>query len=171
VQIAEITIDDSKIETLYKNISSIIMDDDMVEAKYKEKATLLMDEDHIRAYTEKCSFDMTKANIVATNGKDTIRAIDGDIDEISPEPIGINGGGNNLNEGSLTPYWDAEKAAFDALFQIVQNPNFLIQMTIADGMTGGLGSLIAFATGMIAFTTAEKTADDAAKASSKPIIK
>jgi hypothetical protein len=152
-------------------ISSVIMDDDMVETKYKEKATVLMDEDHIRAYTEKCSFDMTRANIVATNGKDTIRAIDGDIDEISPKPIGINGGGSNLNEGSLTPYWNAEKAAFDALFQIVNNPNFLVQMTNADGMTGSLGSLIAFASGMIAFTAAQKAADDAAKASSKPIIK
>jgi hypothetical protein len=152
-------------------ISSITMDDDKVEIKYKKKAVVTIDDDHINGKTEKCSFDMTKGDIQVKNGKDEITMMDGDVDVKSPKPIGINGGGNNLNAGSLTPYWTVESTAFTALDAIVSNPMLAIQLAILDGMSGGLGQVIALGTGLIALCKAVIAGDEAAKLSSKPIIK
>jgi hypothetical protein len=152
-------------------ISQVLMDDDKVEIKYKEKATFTIDDDHINGKTEKCEVDMTKGNIFAKNGKDEITMMDGDVDVKSPNPIGINGGGNNLNAGSLTPYWTAENAAFTALSTIVSNPMLAVQLAILDGMSGGLGQVIALGTGLIALCNAVIAEDEVAKTSSSPIIK
>jgi hypothetical protein len=152
-------------------ISQVLMDDDKIEVKYKKNATVTIDDDHINSKTEKCSFDMTKGNIQAKNGKDEITMMDGDVDIKSPKPVGINGGGNNLNIGSLTPYWTAESAAFTALDTIVSNPMLAIQLAILDGMSGGLGQVIALGTGLIALCKAVIAEDEAAKLSSQPIIK
>jgi hypothetical protein len=152
-------------------ISQVLMDDNKIESKYKGKAVVTIDDDHINGKTEKCFFDMTKGNIQVKNGKDEITMMDGDVDIKSPKPIGINGGGNNLNAGSLSPYWTAENTAFTALDTIVSNPMLAIQMAILDGMSGGLGQVIALGTGLIALCKAVIAEDEAAKASSKPIIK
>jgi hypothetical protein len=152
-------------------ISQVLMDDDKVEVKYKEKATVTVEDDHINGKTEKCSFDMTRGNIQAKNGKDEITMMDGDVDVKSPKPVGINGGGNNLNAGSLMPYWAAENTAFTALDSIVSNPMLAIQWAILDGMSGGMGQITAFGTALIALCKAIITMDKAAEASSKLIIK
>jgi hypothetical protein len=120
---------------------------------------------------DKIEVNITKGNIIIKNGKDEITMMDGDIDIKSPKPIGINGGGNDLNAGSLTPYWTAENAAFSALDTIVSNPMLTIQLAILDGMSGGLGQVIALGTGLIALCKAVIAEDEAAKSSSKPIIK
>jgi hypothetical protein len=147
------------------------MTDDKVEAKYKEKAVVTIDNDHINGRTEKCSFDMTKGNIQVKNGKDEITMMDGNVDIKSPNPVGINGGGNNLNTGSLTPYWTAETTAFTALDSIVSNPALVIQLAILDGMSGGLGQVAALGTGLIALCKAVIAMDEAVKSSSMAIIK
>jgi hypothetical protein len=152
-------------------ISQVLMDDDKIEIKYKEKAAVVIDDDHINGKTEKCFFDITKGNIQVKNGKDEITMMDGDVDVKSPKPVGINGGGSNLNAGSLTPYWTAESAAFAALDTIVSNPMLAIQLAILDGISGGLGQVIALGAGLIALCKAVIAEDEAAKASSKPIIK
>jgi hypothetical protein len=152
-------------------ISRILMDDDKIELKYKEKALVTIDDDHINGKTEKCSFDITGGNVQVKNGKDEISMMDGDVDVKSPNPIGINGGGSNLNIGSLTPYWTAENAAFAALDAIVSTPALEIQLAILDGMSGGLGQVVALGTGLIALCKAVISMDTAAMASSKPIIK
>ncbi|GHV92001.1 hypothetical protein AGMMS50268_25040 [Spirochaetia bacterium] len=89
----------------------------------------------------------------------------------STSPVGINGGGNNLNSGSLTPYWMTEGLNFSALQTIVTNPLFMIQMTLLDAMSGGLGQIIAFGTGMITLCASQIAADNQAMSSSAPIIK
>jgi hypothetical protein len=152
-------------------ISQVLMDDDKVEVKYKKKAVVTVEDDHINGKTEKCSFDMTGGNIQAKNGKDEITMMDGDVDVKSPKPVGINGGGNNLNAGSLTPYWTAETAAFTALDGVVSNPGMPIQLAILDGMSGGLGQINALGTALIALCKAIITMDKAAETSSKLIIK
>jgi hypothetical protein len=152
-------------------ISSVTMDDDKVTLKYKEKALVTIDDDHINGKTEKCSFDITKGNVQVKNGKDEITMMDGDVDVKSPKPIGINGGGSNLNTGSLTPYWTAETAAFTALDTIVSNPMLAIQLGILDGMSGGLGQVAALGTGLIALCKAVISMDTAVMTSSKLIIK
>ncbi|MDR0759635.1 MAG: hypothetical protein LBF74_05925 [Treponema sp.] len=93
-------------------ISQVLMDDNKIEAKYKAKSTALMEDDHVRAYTEKCSVDMTKGNIQAKNGKDEITMMDGDVDIKSPTPIGIKGTETILGNGVLQPYWKAETNAW-----------------------------------------------------------
>jgi hypothetical protein len=152
-------------------ISQVLMDDDKIEAKYKEKAAVTIDDDHINAKTEKCSVDMTRGNIQAKNGKDEISMMDGDVDVKSPLPIGINGGGSNLNAGCLSPYWNAETASWTALQSIVTDPMFMIQMTLLDAVSGGMGSIIALAGGLIALCSSQIAAESSAVSTSTPIVK
>jgi hypothetical protein len=152
-------------------ISQVLMDDNKIEAKYKKNATVTINDDHINSKTGRCSFDMTKGNIQVKNGKDEIAMMDGDVDVKSPNPVGINGGGKDLNAGSLTPYWTAENAAFTALDAIVSNSLLATQLSVLDGMSGGLGQVIALGTGLIALCKAIIAGDVAAKLSSKSIVK
>jgi hypothetical protein len=53
----------------------------------------------------------------------------------------------------------------------VSNPALAIQLAILDGMSGGLGQVVALGTGLIALCKAVIAMDEAAKTSSKLIIK
>jgi hypothetical protein len=89
----------------------------------------------------------------------------------SIQPVGINGGGKNLNAGCLKPYWSAETEAWTALQTIVANPFFKIQMAQLDGSSGGFGSIIALASGLIALCSDQIAAESSAKSTSSSIIK
>jgi hypothetical protein len=54
-------------------ISQVTMDDDKIEMKYKEKAVITMEEDHIKAFTEKCAFDLTGGTAAINNDKLTFK--------------------------------------------------------------------------------------------------
>jgi hypothetical protein len=152
-------------------ISQVLMDDGKIELKYKKKATVTIKDDHINIKTEKCSVDMTRGNIQAKNGKDEITLMDGNVDVKSPMPIGINGGGSNLNMGCLSPYWNTETVSWTALQSIVTNPMFMVQMTLLDAVSGGIGSIIALASGLIALCSSQIAAQSSAISTSAPIIK
>jgi hypothetical protein len=136
-------------------ISQMLMTDDKVEVKYKKKSTVTMEDDRIEVRNDKCEITMAGE----------------DVEIKSPKPIGINGGGNNLNTGSLTPYWTAESAAFSALNSMVSDPMLATQLGILDGMSGGLGKVTALGTALAGLCEAIIDGDEAAKNSSGSIIK
>jgi hypothetical protein len=167
-----------KIQNAPKDGEETIKIDIDQEEKGKEKVTITIhgnvftvdkdngvditsDKNLNEAFKGKSTVDIT--------GKAEYKSADTDIKSIAP--VGINGGSNNLNAESLTPYWNAEIAAWTALQTIVTNPLFMVQMTLLDAVSGGIGSIISLASGLIALCSAHIGAETAVIASSKPIIK
>jgi hypothetical protein len=108
-------------------------------------------------------------SVVDVTGNAEYKSADTDIKSI--KPVGINGGGNNLNAACLRPYWNAETVSWKALQSIVTNPMFMIQMTLLDAVSGGIGSIIALANGLIALCLSQIAAESSAISASTPIIK
>jgi hypothetical protein len=77
-----ITAEEPGLQIIHKDIfdgeliSQVLMTDDKVEIQYKEKGTLLVEEDHIKAWTEKCSFDLSGDKIVLENSKNSFELND-----------------------------------------------------------------------------------------------
>jgi hypothetical protein len=71
--IAQTTVNDSKAEVLYKDISSAVMKDADITVKYKKKCQVKMEDDHLTANTEKCTVDMTADVVIAKNSQITAK--------------------------------------------------------------------------------------------------
>jgi hypothetical protein len=67
--IAQMTVDDTKAETLYKDISIAVMEDADITVKYKEKCQVKMEDDHLTANTEKCMVEMAADVLTAKNSQ------------------------------------------------------------------------------------------------------
>jgi hypothetical protein len=76
-------LDKDKIETTFKKgdtqIAKTTINDSKVETLFKEKATVLMEDDHIQAKTEKCTFDIKGDVAELKNSQSAIKANAGKV--------------------------------------------------------------------------------------------
>jgi hypothetical protein len=157
IQVAKVTMDDTKIETLYKDISSAVMEDADITVKYKDKSKVLMDDNHIAVNTLSCTVDINNGNYLLT-------ALDADIKSVAP--VGINLG---LYKTGLAPYLTAETAAAAALSQAAAQA--APQLAILDALSGGTGFIVGLGAAVVAFCSAIQAADSAAHASISLAVK
>jgi uncharacterized membrane-anchored protein len=89
-----------------------------------------------------------------------------DTDIVSIAPIGLNDG---LYKTGLSPYLTSETAAMTALSAAASAA--MPQLSMLDGMSGGIGTIIALGTAIQTFCAAMQAADSAAHTSIAKAVK
>jgi hypothetical protein len=155
--VARTTVNGSKAEVVYKNISSGVMTDDKIEVKYKESASFLINDNHINAKTAGSEIDILDGNYSQKTKNSDIKSV---------APIGLNDG---LYITGLFPYLTAETSAAAALQAAAKAA--AMQLAALDISSGSGGTITALGEAVSAFCDAMTKADSAAHAAIAKAVK